>query len=41
MYNWVTQYITFQSLGEYMVENLELGGRLKGKRVGILEKKDR
>jgi hypothetical protein len=40
MYNWVTQYITFQSLGEYMVDNMSPDGRLKGKRVGVLENRN-
>lgn len=37
MYNWMTQNITFQSLGEYMIDNLSLDDRLRGKRVGVLE----
>lgn len=37
MYNWTTQNITFQSLGEYMVDNLDLTDRLRHKRVGVLE----
>ena len=37
MYNWTSQQITFQSLGEYMINNLSLDDRLKAKRVAVLE----
>jgi hypothetical protein len=37
MYNWVTQKITFDTLGEYMIDNLQPDERLKHKRVGVLE----
>lgn len=39
MYNWVAGPVSFRSLGEYMVDNLDLGERLKGKRVGVLEQR--
>ena len=36
-YNWIKGPVTFESLGQYMVDNLEADGRLKAKRVGVLE----
>jgi hypothetical protein len=37
MYNWFSQQITFESLGAYMIDNLDFDERLKAKRVAVLE----
>lgn len=39
MWNWTGQNVSFKSIGQYMIDNVDLDGRLKHKCVGILEVK--